>query len=117
MLVRDVLPLMRDSNVVIVDDLDYDLWRGKTDEVSDDVGLLTLNVVELRFDNLRYEFVVYVDNRDDYFHDIELLLSDCMSCADESELDDLASYVKIMHASRQVSQIAGTGFAHAIGRR
>ena len=61
MLVRDVLPLLRNWNVVIVDDLDNELWHGKWYEVPRDEGFLPLNVVMVDFDTLNDGFVVWVD--------------------------------------------------------
>lgn len=113
MLVRDVLPLLADGTVVIVDDMDNEVWRGLRGDVPEEKGVLTLNVTLVDYDVLNDEFVVVVDNRYDYFHEIELLLSDCMRYADEGRM---VNYVAIMHLARRVAQIAETSFARMIGR-
>lgn len=113
MLVRDVLPLLSEGNVVIVDDLDNEVWHGMRSDVAEESGVLPLKVTLVDYDTLNDEFVIWVDNSDDYFHDIELLLSDCLRHADEGRV---IGYVAIMHAARQVAQIAETRLAHAIGR-
>lgn len=113
MLVRDVLPLVSYKQVVIVDDLDEVLYRGSARNVLEYSGLLTLNVVSLDYHLYPSEFVMVVYNRDGDFHEIELLLSDCLRYADEGRM---VNYVAIMHLARRVAQIAETSFARMIGR-
>lgn len=113
MLVRDVFPMLSEGYACIVDDLDNEIWSGMRRDVAKESGILPLNVTLVDYDTLNDQFVIWVENRDDHFHDIELLLSDCLRCADEG---GLSSYVTIMHESRKVAQIAETGFAEAIGR-
>lgn len=113
MLVRDVLPLMPCSQVVIYDKLDEKLYRGSTRNVLECPGLLTLNVVSLDYHLYPNEFVMLVDNRDGDFHEIELLLSDCLRYADGG---CMVNYVEIMHLALRVAQIAETNFARMMGR-
>lgn len=113
MLVRDVLPLLSDGTVVIVDDTDNEVWRGLRHDVPEEKGVLPLNVMLVDYDIFNNEFVVVVDNRCDDFHEIELLLSDCLRYADEGRM---VNYVAIMHLARRVAQIAETNFARMIGR-
>lgn len=111
MLVRDVLPFLYECGLVIVDDMDNEVWRGMRCDVKEDSGVLPLNVTLVDYDTINNQFVIWVDNRDDHFHDIELLLSDCLLRADEG---GAFGYLAIMHAARRVAQIAETGFAQAI---
>lgn len=113
MLVRDVLPLLADGTVVVVDQMDNELWRGLKSDVPGEKGVLPLNVLLVDYDILENEFVVVAGNRSDDFHEIELLLSECLRYADEGRM---VSYVAIMHLARRVAQIAETNFARMIGR-
>lgn len=107
------MPLLTNGNVVIVDCTDNVMWRGLRWDVPEESGLLPLNVMLVDYDVLNNEFVVVVDNRCDDFHEIELLLSDCLRYADEGRM---VNYVAIMHLARRVAQMAETSFARMIGR-
>lgn len=113
MLVRDVLPLLAEDNVIIVDSVDNEIWKGRRCDVPEEAGVLPLKVLMVDYDFIDEGFVVYVDNRCGDFHEIELLLSDCLRYADEGRM---VSYVAIMHLARRVVQIAETNFARMIGR-
>ena len=113
MLVTDVLPLLSEGRVDIVDESDNVLWRGLSGDVTEDSGILTLNVTLVDYDELNNEFVICVDNSDDGLHEIEMLLSDCkrhvsVGCA--------MDYVRIMHNARRIAQLAEIRLSELFGR-
>lgn len=113
MLVRNVVPLLSDGMVVFVDRLGKLVWSGMKGDVAEETGLLPLVVDAIEFDNYCNAFVVSVHNGSEEFHEIELLLSDCLRYADEGRM---VNYVAIMHLARRVAQIAETSYAKMIGR-
>ena len=102
------MPLLGKSTVVIVDNNDNEVWRGRTGDVPGEKGVLPLSVTMVDYDVLENEFVIAVIERHDNFHEIELLLSDCLRYVDERRE---INYVEIMHAARRVAKVAETAFA------
>lgn len=113
MLVRDVLPLLSEGNIIIVDGLDNEVWHGMRSDVSEESGVLLLSVTLVDYDTLNDEFVIWVKNRDEHFYEIELILSDCLRWADEGRV---ISYVNIAHAGRRIVHLAEVRLAKIMGR-
>lgn len=112
MLVRDVCSLMLDKKIVIVDKDNNELWNDDWYHLAERKDLIELDVVMIKLDWLHDCYKVYVIERHDDFHEIELLLSDCMRYADEGRMID---YVAIMHAARRVAKMAETAIARVNG--
>lgn len=106
------MPLLGKSTVVIVDNNDNEVWRGRTGDVPGEKGVLPLSVTMVDYDVLENEFVIVADRCSDGFYEIELLLSDCLRYADERRA---INYVAIMHAARRVAKLAEIGFARVMG--
>lgn len=113
MLVREIMPLLSEGLVVVVDPVDREIWRGRRCDVTKEDGVLPLKVLMVDYDLIEEGFVLFVDNDSSDFHEIELLLSDCLRYADEGRT---VNYVAIMHLARRVAQVAETSFARMIGR-
>lgn len=107
------MPLLAVGSVVIVDSMGNEVWRGRTGDVPEERGVLPLSVTMVDYDVLENEFVIAVIERHDGFHEIELLLSDCLRYVGERRE---INYVAIMHVARRVAKMAETAFARVRGR-
>ena len=114
MLMMDVLPLLREWDIIVVDDMNHVLCRGDASEISEMEDMLSLDVVSILYDYRCLRFVLVAQKiTSDSPNEIMTLLSDCKR---HVSVGCSMDYVRIMHNARRIAQLAETRLSELFGR-
>ena len=114
MLMMDVLPLLRDWEIIVSDDMNHMLCKGDVSEISEMEDMLSLDVVSIWYDHLGLRFVLVAQKiTSDTPNEIMTLLSDCKR---HVSVGCSMDYVRIMHNARRIAQLAETRLSELFGR-